>query len=223
MDKVTIYFCKITDTEIDRSVVRFLPPNRQDRITNSMRKSSAVQLYISSMLCDFVLRKHGLSLSKVKHNSDGKPYVDAELHFNISHSGDYVVLALSDREIGIDIQKNVPISERAAKFFLNAEEIAFVKEHPEISLAHLWCKKEAFLKCLGCGWNNKEAHKCPTLSDKIVFRSDEYFLTDCDVVENYFLVVCEKNLPHREFVTQEVSKCELERFFREHYGNDPRK
>ena len=36
----------------------------------------------------------------------GKPYfVNSKIHFNISHSGNFVVMAVSDWNIGIDVQR----------------------------------------------------------------------------------------------------------------------
>ena len=38
-------------------------------------------------------------------NKNGKPMlVDARKHFNLSHSGKYVVPAIADQEVGIDIE-----------------------------------------------------------------------------------------------------------------------
>ena len=69
------------------------------------------------MLCGYVLQQSGFSFANLKRNADGKPYVDADFFFNISHSGEYVAMVDSDRQVGIDIQKNITISDAAAKFF----------------------------------------------------------------------------------------------------------
>ena len=49
-------------------------------------------------------------------NKNGKPMlVDARKHFNLSHSGKYVVLAIADQEVGIDIERVRPYHEATAK------------------------------------------------------------------------------------------------------------
>lgn len=54
-------------------------------------------------------RKYGFGhtlLSELKYNNFGKPYLNNNIGFNISHSGEYVVCAIGkDMRMGIDIEK----------------------------------------------------------------------------------------------------------------------
>jgi 4'-phosphopantetheinyl transferase len=91
----------------------------------------------------------------------GKPCLPKEkaLSFNLSHSGDYVLYALTQRyEVGIDVEyidKSLELEDMTRSVFsitefshwkvLNAEE----KIH---SFFKHWVSKEAFLKALGKGW-----------------------------------------------------------------------
>ncbi len=51
-------------------------------------------------------RGSGEVLGNVCYNQFGKPFLDSEFKFNISHSGNYVVCAFSlGLELGIDIEK----------------------------------------------------------------------------------------------------------------------
>ena len=58
----------------------------------------------------------------------GKPYfAKLRLYFNLSHSGDYCMCAVSDEEIGVDIQQQRPAEERKlAKRFFAEQELARV-------------------------------------------------------------------------------------------------
>ncbi len=59
--------------------------------------------FLSRILRDF----YGISTPKITKNSYGKPYfIDFSLFFSISHSENITAIALSKREIGLDIQKN---------------------------------------------------------------------------------------------------------------------
>lgn len=93
-----------------------------------------------------------------RYGPDGKPYLDRiPLFFSLSHSGDYVACALSDREIGVDIQQRRDCSvERLAKRFFAQEEWQWICECPgeEDRLAlfcHFWTQKESFGKLTGEG------------------------------------------------------------------------
>ena len=63
----------------------------------------------------------------------GKPRAKSGVCFNLSHSGDWVLLAVGDTEIGCDI-------ERASS-------------DPQALFYALWTKKEALLKCMGKGFH----------------------------------------------------------------------
>lgn len=219
----TVILCKLSDTDIDSTALSFLPRERQGRIANSLRRQKAVQMYVSSMLCDCVLRQYGSSLSAVKQGAHGKPYVEGELYFNLSHSGEYVVMAVGDRPVGIDVEKKKDLSPAVAKSFLNPEELDYVSARPELPLTSLWCRKEAFLKCLGYGWDKANANRTSVLEERILFEQECYSFGEYEIDENYFLTVCEKREAHSEFSIEEVSKSELERCFCESYRNDPRK
>ena len=89
----------------------------------------------------------------------GKPYVNErpEIRFNISHSGSWVVLVLSRREVGIDIEQIRPDAkaEKLARRHFTPGEQDYVFEGAEGKLAdrffHIWTAKESYLKYLGTG------------------------------------------------------------------------
>ena len=61
----------------------------------------------------------------------GKPQiVNIPKKFNLSHSGDYVVCAVGDGEVGADIQKWVPYKERTAERFFAPTEWKLLQELP---------------------------------------------------------------------------------------------
>lgn len=79
----------------------------------------------------------------------GKPYCkNADIEFSISHSGDYAVCAVSDKPIGIDIQKIAHYSEKTAKRVCSEKELSEIEksEDKDAEFIKLWTKKEAILK-----------------------------------------------------------------------------
>lgn len=87
---------------------------------------------------------------RIDRGEKGKPfYCGVEnVFFNISHSGDYVVCAVSDREIGIDIEKRAKARMEVAGRFFHGEEVAQLKMLEEDKQDQLffnsWSVKESF-------------------------------------------------------------------------------
>ena len=74
--------------------------------------------------------------------------------FNISHSGAWTVAAVSDSEVGVDVQQVKPVDMRLAKRFFTAEEWRRIEEAGDGATElfyRFWTVKEAYLKALGTG------------------------------------------------------------------------
>lgn len=214
MNNITpsLYVCKIDDVSINAEAFDNLPTVRQCRIKQAIKPEKAAQLYVSSLLLGYVLNQYGKKLDDVKVTESGKPYLEDNFQFNVSHSGQYAVIAVSENVVGVDVQEKKRISSAAAKLFLNEDALNSDLQN-DYYYSYIWCRKEAFLKCLGVGWNGKRAAKASVLKNEIEFEENQYFLTDYLISDNYFLSLCEKN-NHEAFVVKEVSKHELEIFYR---------
>jgi len=79
-----------------------------------------------------------------------KPYKDQPPFFNLSHSGDFVGIALSDEhEVGLDIEKPRPYDSALADRCFGPEERPFVSD--EATFLFRWTLKEAAYKFFGNG------------------------------------------------------------------------
>ncbi|MCL2865887.1 MAG: 4'-phosphopantetheinyl transferase superfamily protein [Lachnospiraceae bacterium] len=101
----------------------------------------------------FFLRNEEIEILK---GDAGKPYVkNIPVHFNISHSGDFVVCAFSEQEVGIDIEQIKEIDLKIAyRFFSKSEyEDLFQQSiiHQLDYFFSLWTLKESYLKWIGSG------------------------------------------------------------------------
>lgn len=94
------------------------------------------------------------------YNKYGKPELDLNdvhsVNFNLSHSGNYAVLAVSNQcELGIDIEEIKPFREDiAARFFSDRECAALANMNGEDyfdGFYRCWTRKEAFVKAHGTG------------------------------------------------------------------------
>lgn len=90
-----------------------------------------------------------------RYGQGGKPYFENyPYYFNLSHSGDYVACALSEREVGIDLQEHrgAALERVAERYFSPAEVFALMRVRDRTALFfRLWARKEAYGKLSGKG------------------------------------------------------------------------
>lgn len=79
---------------------------------------------------------------------------DSGLHYNVSHSGDWILIAVAGSEIGIDIEFVNPVfdfDEVMPDIFM-PDEVQFVKQADVAArFFKLWTRKEALAKATGKG------------------------------------------------------------------------
>lgn len=123
-------------------------------------KEVALRRLLGEALVRFALKKYWNLTSedyRIDRGEKGKPFIVGveNVFFNISHSGDYVVCAVSDREIGIDIEKRAKARMEVAKRFFHERELNYLaglrQEHQDRSFFDYWAVKESFLKYIGTG------------------------------------------------------------------------
>jgi 4'-phosphopantetheinyl transferase len=92
------------------------------------------------------------------YGQQGKPAIEGnDLQFNLSHSGDRAVYAISAKyPVGIDLEliHPLPAADLVDRFFSVNEQAIFHSLPVEIQQAaffHAWTQKEAYLKACGTG------------------------------------------------------------------------
>ena len=90
---------------------------------------------------------NALSKETILYKENGKPYFANGPYFNISHSGDYAVMAVANKEVGVDIEENKPKDMTMLLKIFNEAEAKMIKEHADFY--YLWCAKESLIKCIG--------------------------------------------------------------------------
>lgn len=89
-----------------------------------------------------------------RRDPHAKPYLSAlpELKFSISHSGEWWACAVSDAEVGLDIQEHhTRNQERVARRFFHPDEVAWLERHGFEAFSRLWTYKESYVKYTGDG------------------------------------------------------------------------
>ena len=134
----------------------------------------------------------------VEYRGNEKPVLISEkdLYFNISHSGDFVALALSDSEVGCDIQEIRPYNPKVAKRNYCPEETAYIEnsDNCDESFICLWALKESVLKFDGSGIAGGLSNY--DFSPYIYNESFSAFGCNFFVrkIENTYFALCHKNV-----------------------------
>ena len=95
-----------------------------------------------------------LSFGKNKY---GKPFLknNADIYFNISHSLNYVAVAIDDTPVGIDIEEVKEVDLKIADRFFAPDELAYVlcvdRQRATERFFEVWTKKESNIKWEGLG------------------------------------------------------------------------
>ena len=127
-----------------------------------------------------------LPKKEMKETLNKKPYFEGGPYFNISHSGEYVVLAIHKiNEVGVDIERINENKIDAIKFTLCDEE----KKVTDISeLFRMWTNKESLIKCMSSNLNDIRKLRGLPLEGYRTINGNDYY-TKSLIYEGYSLSV----------------------------------
>ena len=103
-----------------------------------------------------LLEQQGLSHPFIfAQNEHGKPYLKdhPDVHFNLSHCKNGIMVAVSDQPIGVDIESYRNVSDSLIRYTMNEAEqhIIQTSDDPIRTFTEYWTKKEAVFKLRGTG------------------------------------------------------------------------
>jgi 4'-phosphopantetheinyl transferase len=172
---VESYYAKIDDHYL--SVLTAQELNKASRYR---QESDRKQFIVARYLVRNILAKIGLlpvAAIDFQYNEFNKPFVGG-IEFNISHSGDYVVIAISSQPIGIDVEVinyDFDYTSLIPTIF-SEEETEYINQSKTIGFYTLWTRKEAILKATGEGLTDDiEEDNC--LNNLQYRKEKKYFLT----------------------------------------------
>ncbi|MCG7495625.1 4'-phosphopantetheinyl transferase superfamily protein [Vibrio sp. Of7-15] len=137
--------------------------NRLGVIKSNARRKEFIygRLLAKSILSKHLnVKPHNISLTKTKLGKLVVEGMEEEVYFNLSHSGNFISLAVSkDDHVGVDIEVNTKIEEGEigdiTNSHFNVNEISYVLESSQdersFQFTKMWTCKEAVLKALGVG------------------------------------------------------------------------
>lgn len=210
---ITIYCVKkpelIAPNVFNKVILQF-SSKRRHRIKRFLQRDDAYRAMICEMLartmiCEF----NGLVNRDIKFrkNEFGKPFLQKfkNIHFNISHSGDWIVCAINNKPIGIDIEQIKEINYNVAKSVFSKKEYSdLIKKNGKEKLEYfysLWTLKESYIKSTGKGLSKTlDSFTVNFNNQEIILEDDEnknvfknIYLKQYHIDNNHKMAICSLN------------------------------
>ena len=188
MDFIEVYFCELSNNYYDNQLLTLVSDEKKESIKNKTMIDSKLSVYSDLFVRYLICNKYHLHNNELRFtkNKYGKPYLlnNQDIFFNISHTNNAFVVALSKEEIGVDIEKIRNINLKMAKRLFTELEQKYIlsSEHKTKAFFELWTKKEAFIKYTG-----RNIFQLPTFS---VFNKDIQNLINTIIFHKYIISVC---------------------------------
>lgn len=151
---------EITDINKIKVLLNDISIERKNRIIKFYFTKDKVRCLLAEALVRYALcDKYSFKYEKIifGYSKYGKPLLasDNNIHFNLSHSGEWVVCAIGDTLMGIDVEemRNTQLPSVCKSF--SEQEIQFLdnmpKENQVEAFYRIWTLKESFVKYNGFG------------------------------------------------------------------------
>ncbi len=161
MQETRVYLSSIEGLDEDACfdrLCRFVSQERRERIAAMRRREDKLRSLAAELTLRYALGQAGVTDYTLAHGPHGKPYLASHprLHFNLSHSHERVLCAVSACEVGCDVEyRNGDRIGVATRFFTEDEqaflEKAATDEEKTRRFYRLWTLKESYVKALGEG------------------------------------------------------------------------
>ena len=150
---------RVADPEMFEKLYRMLPAHRREKIDRSRFEKNKRLCMSAWLVLMYALEEEGVDNQNIRlsYGKYGKPYLTdyPDLFFNLSHSGNRVMCAVSDREVGCDVQQIKTYDRKLAERFFCPEECQHIAaagaEERDVLFFRYWTLKESFIKNLGRG------------------------------------------------------------------------
>ena len=181
-----------------------LPDARVQKTLRYRQLKDRKQSFGAGLLLKKCLEEYHINIEDIRYGKHGKPEIEG-IYFNLSHSHDMVVLAVSNRPIGCDIEKVGKIRDGIAKHYFTDNEVRYLEQYDgdkkREEFYHLWTMKESYMKMTGEGSSlSLKSFEFEIRDNVKVYRDGN--LCDCYIKEyeipGYKLTVCSEEYDFKD-------------------------
>lgn len=203
------YFIDVSQLDNEslfRDKLNLLSPYRQQKIALLKHEKDKYRSLGAGIALDHALETYGLKEKSIEYEFGewGKPTLKyhPNIHFSLSHSGDYAICSIGDKAMGNDIELIKQGRLKVADRFFAKEELDWmyaVQDEEEVTqrMFRIWTMKESFLKATGKGISlplgdfavvvDEEKQKVRV---KHSFNAKYYHMKEYSEIQGYRVAVC---------------------------------
>ena len=208
MRKIQIYTLSIKnmDEAIIEKWLAFVTPSQRERLFRYRFRADFLRSLAGEAMARIIAgERAGVEPEKlvIARPTGEKPFFSdyPEICFNVSHSGDWVVCAISDCAVGIDVEvvKKKGVNASLVRKVLTDKERAYMQMFSGAEAAavfyQFWTMKEAYCKCVGGGLRIGPDRVEVDFSRRRIYLADEGrewggMMKTIDFKEGYVMSVC---------------------------------
>lgn len=171
---------------------------KQNKILKILKDDDKKRCILGEILLINLLNKLNIDYNSITimKNKYGKPFIeDSNIFFNISHSKDFVVCAISKNEIGIDIEKIRDTKDSIINQFATKKEKQYInelKKQYNKRAFEIFSLKESYFKCIGTNLNHIKEIEFELNNNIITSNKNNFIFTISKEIDNYIIAICEK-------------------------------
>jgi len=130
-----------------------LPIELQKKIQGFIRWQDQHASLFARLLLQHALQPYQLNLQQLQYTKYKRPFVNNKIDFNLAHSGEYVLCAITENQrLGIDIEQVRPIEIQHFQSILTQNQWNALNQTAEPPLFFkFWTQKESAIKADGRG------------------------------------------------------------------------
>lgn len=217
-----------SDSKLDNfeDLLRCVSYEKQARIKKFRIYEDALRALLGDLLVRYAIcSRLKISNAEVefKLNDYGKPSLEGfpDFHFNISHSGQWVVCVTDSLPVGIDVETIRQIDMGIAKRFFSKDEFADINSKEICDRVdyffQLWTLKESYIKACGKGLSIPLDSFSISMGEsgigvKDINDNTKWFFKQYDMGAGYKMAVCSRYDKFPEGINM-VDSIQLSKFF----------
>ena len=174
---IKLAYCNVDNLDLDKAY-SLVSKNRQEKIDFYRFEKDKKLSCGAYLLLKKLLLEENITNPLFKTEKYGKSYISnhENIYFNMSHSGKMVLCAISDMEVGVDVEYIDPAIDlnMAKHYFFNSEyENIMNAENSPDEFFKYWVLKESYMKYTGLGMNlNLDSFEI-VIEDEITLKNDK--------------------------------------------------